>query len=194
MTTAWAAPHTRTRSPLRTFFVTKLNRVLLGAISGVVATGPMTAAMILLHRRLPSREQYPLPPREVTMKLAREAGVDDSLSPPARSAATMLSHFGYGAAAGALYAGALDPRSHSLAKGLLFGLLVWTVSYLGWLPAAGILRPATEHPARRNALMIAAHLVWGIALGWFVALLAQESEAIQPKPFSQAAIPHGDVA
>ena len=45
---------------------------------------------------------------------------------------------------------------------------------MGLLPAAGILKPATEHPARRNALMIASHLVWGAALG---ALLASRSPA-----------------
>jgi len=36
---------------------------------------------------------------------------------------------------------------------------------LGMLPALGILHPATEHPARRNALMIGAHIVWGTTLG-----------------------------
>ena len=35
-------------------------RALLGAICGVVATGPMTAAMVLWHRRLPAGEKYPL--------------------------------------------------------------------------------------------------------------------------------------
>jgi hypothetical protein len=34
---------------------------------------------------------------------------------------------------------------------------------MGWIPAVGTLEPATEHPPRRNALMIAAHLVWGAA-------------------------------
>jgi putative membrane protein len=43
------------------------------------------------------------------------------------------------------------------------------VSYLGLLPALGILRPATEHPERRNALMIVAHLIWGSITGLIVA-------------------------
>ena len=50
-------------------------------------------------------------------------------------------------------------------KGAAFGLGVWSVSYLGLMPALGVLNPATEHPGRRNALMIAAHLVWGSATG-----------------------------
>jgi hypothetical protein len=31
------------------------------------------------------------------------------------------------------------------------------------VPALGILKPASEHPARRNAVMITAHVVWGAA-------------------------------
>lgn len=41
---------------------------------------------------------------------------------------------------------------------------VWTVSYLGWVPALGLLTPAGRHPSRRNARMIAAHLVWGTVI------------------------------
>jgi uncharacterized membrane protein YagU involved in acid resistance len=168
--------------------------MILGTIGGVVATGPMTVAMILLHRRLPRHERYPLPPREITMKLARKTGVAGELDRGGRAAATMVSHFGYGAAAGSLYAALLEPRGAALAKGLLFGLLVWTGSYLGWLPAAGILRPATEQPARRNILMIAAHLVWGATLSAFVALLAEESERGVQQPFSALHARHADVA
>ena len=168
-------------------------RLLLGAIGGVVATGPMTAAMIVLHRRLPRGERYPLPPREITMKLAHETGVDAELDDTGRSAATIVSHFAYGAVCGALYSGAVEPRTQPIGKGLLCGLLVWVVSYLGWLPAAGILRPATEHPARRNALMIVAHLVWGAVLGWLTGLLMEESEGGAAEPFSSRGAPHRDV-
>ena len=171
-----------------------LNRLLLGAIGGVVATGPMTVAMIMLHRRLPPAERYPLPPRDITVKLAKTAGLEGNLSAPARTATTLLSHFGYGAAAGAVYSSALNARAAPLPKGLLFGLVLWAASYLGWLPAAGILRPATEHPTRRNALMIGAHLVWGATLGAFVSLLTEEQETLAPKPFSTSAAPHRDTA
>ena len=170
-----------------------LNRLLLGTIGGVVATGPMTVAMILLHRRLPFRERYPLPPREITMKIASKAGVAEELSAPAQTAATLLAHFGYGAAAGALYTGALNPRANPVAKGLLFGLFVWGASYLGLLPAAGVLSPATEHPGRRSALMIAAHLLWGATLGGFAKVLADEQETLAPTPLSSTVAPHLDV-
>ena len=40
---------------------------------------------------------------------------------------------------------------------------MWLASYMGWIPAARILKPASGHPPRRNALMLAAHVVWGAA-------------------------------
>jgi hypothetical protein len=46
-------------------------------------------------------------------------------------------------------------------SGALGGFGIWFGSYLGWIPAARILTPATEHPARRSLLMIGVHLVWG---------------------------------
>lgn len=153
-----------------------LYRALLGAIGGVVATGPMTVAMVLLHRQLPRRERYPLPPREITMKLARATGVEPAMTPEAKSAATVLSHFGYGAVAGALYSSVAEKvPAAGAARGTLFGLLLWSASYLGWLPATGILSPATEHPGRRNALMIAVHVVWGVTLGVFFEVMQREA-------------------
>src|SRR5262249_39177796 len=79
---------------------------------------------------------------------------------------TVAAHFAYGAAAGAVYAQLAERMEFSpMACGALYGLAVWAGSYLGLLPAVGILRPATQHPARRAALMIAAHVVWGAATG-----------------------------
>jgi hypothetical protein len=155
-----------------------MNRVLLGALAGLAATGPMTLAMKLMHEQLPREERYPLPPRQVTEGLAEKAGVNERLEEGEREAATWFSHFAYGAACGALY-GAVSGEEidgHPLLAGVGFGLAVWAVSYLGWLPAAGVLSPATEHPARRNALMIAAHVVWGATTGAAVGRLSDGRE------------------
>ena len=70
-----------------------LVKAATGLIAGIVATGPMTAAMILWHRRLPLDQRYPLPPREITGKIAEKAGVREELSESGESAATLLSHF-----------------------------------------------------------------------------------------------------
>ena len=155
-----------------------MNRILLGALAGLAATAPMTLAMKLMHEQLPREEQYPLPPRQVTEGVAEKAGVNEHLDEKGREAATWASHFAYGAACGALYGAlsgeAMDERP--LLAGAGFGVAVWAASYLGWLPAAGILSPATEHPARRNALMIAAHLVWGATAAAALSGLAGEGE------------------
>lgn len=168
---------------------------LIGSIAGVVATGPMTVAMILWHRRLPHREQYPLPPREITMKLARKTGLEQHMSGEAKSAATLVAHFAYGAATGAVY-GAMSERLPlpAVCKGVGCGLLVWTGSYLGLLPSTGILHFATDHPARRNLLMIGAHVVWGAALGMVTQILQEESSDQGQQPFSSSHAPHHDVS
>lgn len=154
-----------------------MNGILVGALAGLAATVPMSLAMKLMHEQLPGHEQYPLPPRAVTMEVAEQAGVREHLDEGGRQAATWASHFGYGAACGALYGALAAGRdAPPLAAGVGFGLAVWAGSYLGWLPAAGILRPATEHPPRRTALMIAAHVVWGATTGLVVAGLADGRE------------------
>ena len=166
---------------------------LIGCIAGVVATGPMTVAMILWHRRLPPHERYPLPPREITMKLARETGLAGDMSGPAKSAATLVAHFAYGGACGAAY-GAASGRlpGPAVVKGIGAGLLVWAGSYLGLLPGTGILRLATDHPARRNLLMLGAHVVWGAALGSVKELFEEESNKGGLPSFSTSIAPHRD--
>lgn len=143
-----------------------MDKFLVGSLAGFIATAPMTIVAVALHRRLPKSERYPLPPREITMKIAEEAGIKESLSESRRVGMTLAAHFAFGAAAGALY-GPLAQKTSlpPVLKGAAYGLAVWGASYLGWLPALRILRPATEHPARRNALMIAAHVVWGSVTG-----------------------------
>jgi uncharacterized membrane protein YagU involved in acid resistance len=153
-----------------------MNRILLGALAGLAATVPMTLAMKLMHEALPRHEQYPLPPRQVLEGMAEKAGVNEHMDEEERETATWVSHFAYGTACGALY-GALSEGFDSLEvppalAGVGFSLAVWAGSYLGWLPAAGIISPATEHPPRRNALMIAAHIVWGASAGMMVDKLA----------------------
>ena len=133
------------------------SRLLIGGIAGFVGTLAMTSAMARGHRRLPPEERYPLTPREIIDSTLDKAGA--AIANEAAKDLTLAAHFLYGAACGALI-GAADARP-SEGKGAAAGLGVWLASYLGWIPGVGILKPATEHPWRRNALMIGAHLIWG---------------------------------
>ena len=145
---------------------TTSTRLLTGAAAGLAATVPMTAAMTAMHRRLPARQRYPLPPRRIAMRMARKARVKHQLDEPQKLAVTLLSHFAYGTAVGSLFA-TMSPRdpARAVAAGAGFGVLVWAVSYLGLLPALDLHPPATREPTQRNGLMIGAHVIWGATLG-----------------------------
>jgi uncharacterized membrane protein YagU involved in acid resistance len=151
-----------------------MSPTVAASLGGLAATLPMTVAMEAMFRRLSLPHRYPLPPRAVSMRLADTLGMKHELGEQGRLAVTLLNHFGYGTAAGALY-GLLGRRLLPGALGgAVYGLGVWAGSYLGLLPASGLYPSATEESANRNALMIAAHLVWGAALGVATEALAQE--------------------
>jgi len=134
-------------------------RLLIGGIAGVVGTMAMTAAMRRLHRRLPEKERYPLTPREIVDSGSKQ--LDVPLTEEGAKDLTTAAHFAYGAAMGALIATMnSDPRKRT---GAAAGVAVWLASYMGWIPAVGNLKPATQHPPRRNLLMLGVHLVWGAA-------------------------------
>jgi uncharacterized membrane protein YagU involved in acid resistance len=141
-------------------------RLFIGAAAGLAATAPMTLLMLAICRSLPKTERYALPPEEIVDSLAEKAHLHEWMTPGRRRAVTLLSHFGYGAAAGMLYSALTRPGAKQpAARGVLYGLAVWATSYLGWLPAMDVLKPATEHPPRRSAMMISSHLLWGAYMG-----------------------------
>ena len=105
------------------------------------------------------------------MRAAWRAGFAHEIDESQRLELTLAAHVGYGTTVGALY-GPLSQRvkGPAVVKGMGYGVVVWAVSYLGLLPALGLMRPATQHAPQRNALMIAAHLVWGATLGLLTAM------------------------
>lgn len=140
-----------------------ISRAVSGLVSGVAATLPMTLAMFALRARMPREWFKTLPPRKITLNLLHRLGLERGLDRKDERRLAGLSHFGYGAAAGALYGliGFLPRRL----PGPLYGMTVWAVSYLGAMPALSLYRRADRDPASRNTLMIISHLVWGTFLG-----------------------------
>ena len=145
----------------------RVETLFLGAVAGLIATVPMTAFMVAGKRRLSFWSQDPLPPAQITHQALRTVDLDDDVSNRQEAALTAVNHFAYGASMGALYTQLFEPRTAAgaIATGVGYGLGVWTVSYCAWLPVAGLYRPPTQDTAERNALMIAAHVVWGGSLG-----------------------------
>lgn len=148
-----------------------IGRMLMGAAAGTVATVPMTAYWEFMHQRLAGEPPRPLPPREIVEAAAVKAGVSRQLSERDVQNLTLAAHFGYGAATGAVF-GALAPKARAIriGAGALFGLFVWSASYLGWLPATGLRQPVRYDPAARTGMMIGGHLIWGTAIGVLMAL------------------------
>jgi uncharacterized membrane protein YagU involved in acid resistance len=144
------------------------NAVVRGALAGAIATVPMTFVMLQIRSLLPREfKRQPLPPEQITANVENSAGLN--LDQNAHQIATTASHFGFGAAAGIVYALTADrARLKPWLKGPLFGFSVWAVSYLGLLPAAGLMPKATNEPKERNFMMIVCHLVWGFALSRLV--------------------------
>ena len=89
--------------------------MLRGATAGLTATVPMTLFLEAAHRCLPPREQYPLPPREITERATEAAGVDDDLSEPQKQGMTLaLTGVAIGLVAAFAFA--------RLVSGLLYGV------------------------------------------------------------------------
>ena len=138
---------------------------LADAASGAIATVAMSAVMIVGDRAGLLGEP---PPTTVTRAALREAGVQQ----PSEAAGLMapLAHLWFGAQGGIAF-GVIRRSVPSVPGGILgvlFGLGVYGVSYKGWIPALGILPPPEEDRPGRPAVMIAAHVVYGLLLGWLI--------------------------
>ena len=139
-----------------------VNRVVRGALAGVIATLPMT--LLILAARSAGLLRTP-PPAEMADNLARRANVGEARRSPFFDAAWFAGHLGIGAACGAAFALARPvlPASRTV-SGLAYGGTVWGLGYLGLMPALGLYPWPDEDSRSRIAVMIAAHAVYGLAL------------------------------
>ena len=133
-----------------------------GALSGLVGTALMTAAMLPLKKA--SMSVGKVAPRQITENLLNRLGVRDRLSPPAFEASWVALHLGYGTVSGVAYALVQRAigRERPVLAGLVFGTALWAAGYCGWLPLTGLYPPPTRLPKRQvGAELIATHLVYG---------------------------------
>jgi Na+/proline symporter len=135
--------------------------VLKGAGAGVLATIAMS---LLMWGAQKSGGVGRLPPRKIAEAGLAAAGAEKTNETTVKALST-VAHFGFGAAAGSLYAvGTEKARIRGLVPGVVFGLLVWLGSYKGWIPKLGILpEPQDDRPARARTMFLA-HVVYGAAL------------------------------
>lgn len=139
-----------------------LGAALDGALAGVIATLPMSAVMYA-SKHVGLMGEYP--PEIIAEKGLEAAGVSPGRD--VNDAAATVAHLGFGAGAGALFA--LLRRQVELpvppvVAGIGYGLLVYVVSYNGWIPAIHIMPPPEQDRPGRQPSMVAAHVVYGAAL------------------------------
>lgn len=156
---------------------------LVGVASGAIATLIMSGTMIGLQQ---TGMLGRMPPRLITDRMLSAVGAKRRLSRRGRSVAAVAAHFGFGATQGALYTVilVLARRGHSEAlskaspmSAVPFALLVWAVSYAGWIPASGIMRPPSRDRPGRPTSMLFSHIVFGLALAGAVRFASRLNEA-----------------
>lgn len=156
----------------------QMRTISRGLWSGVMATSAMTYFLLYAHRRLGTAR--PLPPAALTHELQEDvANVNDSPDPSGREDRAMLAHFVFGVSAGILYASLTRfmPKRRLL-TGNIFGLGIWSSSYLGWVPALRLSPAAPKAPLKENLMMVAAHLVFGTALALAERNFAERGEKL----------------
>lgn len=138
---------------------------IAGSIAGVGATLLMSALMLGARR---AGFTPRLPPVRIAEE-AIEAVADRPATQDEEHVTASVLHLAFGAACGAMYGVFVSPRLPSsaaaAASGVVFASGIWLVSYQGWVPGLRILPPATRDDRGRVTTMVAAHWLYGAALG-----------------------------
>lgn len=140
-----------------------------GAAGGVAGTVVFTAFMWGAQRLGLLGE---MPPTTLTRRTV-EALTGVRPPRPALRVLTTIGHFAYGAGTGALFGFAVrslaargSSRAHTATlAGAGFGALVYAVSYMGWVPAVGLMPPPHRDRPARPLVTFLGHLLFGGVLG-----------------------------
>jgi hypothetical protein len=138
-----------------------------GALAGAGATTLMTGFM--KGSQWAGYYQDEIPPEKITKRSLWRAGASEAVDEEAEQVIlTGLGHWAFGMVGGGIF-GVLHkllpvPVPATL-HGLVFGLLVWYVSYKGWIPATGLIAPPERQPREIARMPLYAHVVYGSTLG-----------------------------
>jgi hypothetical protein len=136
-----------------------MQRVVAGTVAGVIATLPQSA-VVWGFRRLGAYRSRPAPLVATEGLTERVTGSEPSLP------LQIAQHFAIGGAGGAACGVTSVAARPGVVAGLLTGLGIWALSYRGLLPALRIMPSAEEDERGRAATMFAAHVVYGVVMGW----------------------------
>lgn len=108
--------------------------------------------------------------------MLRHAELEHSTTETEQQLVATTAHFAYGAGAGGVYPFVRDLFPTPEVAGPAYGLAVFAARYAGWLPAFGVLPPPHRRGWGRNVLLIASHVVWGMALEHSTRRLREKSD------------------
>ena len=132
-----------------------LKGLLAGAIAGLAATAAKSVAEKIYPPRVHGE---PEPPEVLAERVAGH-----SLSGTSKAAATEAIHWGFGAAAGAIYGALVEFYPAASAKsGASFGLALMSLTHETALPALHLSEPADEQSPREHTSEAASHLLYGV--------------------------------
>jgi uncharacterized membrane protein YagU involved in acid resistance len=143
-----------------------MNSLVRSGLAGFLATAPMT--LVIFVGRTLGLLRTP-PPVQITAnvqrRLANDEGAPEDIPESVFQASWLLSHFGYGAGCGAIYS-LLRPLLPCplVLRGVAYGMAIWAVSYINLMPNLRLYPSVREDRLSRIAVMVAAHVVYGVAL------------------------------
>ncbi len=145
-----------------------MQRDVRAAIDGAEggAAGTLLMSLVMLGAKKAGL-MGKLPPKRITEAVLQATG-ETQTSNETVDVLTTIAHFGYGIGAGVLFGVVVQRLRPSLDRGLLgviYGSLIWFVSYKGWVPALGIMPPPERDRPYRPESMLVAHWGYGWTLG-----------------------------
>ena len=138
---------------------TRERSIVKGALAGLIGGLAGAGAKVLAEKLFPPRIQGQTPPPLV---LAEQVA-GHPLPPPQQQAAMHSIHWGFGAAAGAVY-GVLVEYEPSLSawKGAAFGLTLNKITHESVLPKMGLAAAKEDQPTQERISEWVTHAIYGI--------------------------------
>lgn len=139
-----------------------IGSLVRGALAGAGATVAMSIIMVI-SERIGLMGRHP-PERIVEHGMA---AADEPPDPDTLDAIAGAAHLAFGTVGGAAFGLLMSSRASVTGQRLAipWALIIWAVSYFGWIPALRILPPPSEDRPGRAWTMLSAHIVYGGTLG-----------------------------
>ncbi len=133
--------------------------IVKGAVAGMIGGLAGAGAKVLAEKLFPPRVQGQTPPPVVLV----EQVTGHSLPEGGKQAAMHAIHWGFGAAAGAVY-GALVEMEPSVGawKGAAFGIALNKLTHESILPKMGLAAPKNQQPTQERISEWVTHAIYGI--------------------------------